>query len=84
MKKLVFTALAVVVFSGFAMAKNIELMKRNEITIQGGNVVDADCNAARFVAYVDAKEAGLTDKEASAASYSVYFMCMGLEASISQ
>ena len=47
--------------------------------------VDTDCDLARYVAYVDARNVGFTSEEARSMSLSVYFMSMGLDtASISQ
>jgi beta-galactosidase/beta-glucuronidase len=85
MKKLVFTALVVVAFSGTAMAKTGEVKQNSKSEIKKEVVVEQDCSLARFVAYVDARNVGFTHEQATAASYSVYFMCLGVqEASISQ
>lgn len=85
MKKLVFTALAVVAFSGVGMAKNVEVKESIKKTSKKKAVAATDCNAAKFVAYVDAKAAGFSHEESVGMSYSVYFMCLGLtEAPISQ
>lgn len=85
MKKLVFNVLAVVAFIGVAMAKTEEVKQNSKSEIKKEVVVEQDCNLARFVAYVDARNVGFTHEQATAASYSVYFMCLGIqEASISQ
>lgn len=79
MKKLLFTALVVVAFSRVAMAKNVEVKENIKKTSKKKAFVAGDCNAAKFVAYVDAKAAGFTHEEASAMSYSAFFLCKGLE-----
>lgn len=84
MKKLVFNALAVVAFSvtGFA---NPEVIKDENNYQVKETVVDTDCDLARYVAYVDGRNAGCSDAESRKISYSIYFMCMGLDtAPISQ
>ncbi|TDE05171.1 hypothetical protein [Flavobacterium sandaracinum] len=84
-KKLVFNALAVVVFSGVGMAKNVEVKESIKNTSKKRAFAAGECNAAKFVAYVVAKAAGFSHEEAASISYAVYFMCMGLtEAPISQ
>ncbi|MGZ9676882.1 hypothetical protein [Flavobacterium sp. GNP001] len=85
MKKLLFTALAVVAFSGAAMAKNFEVKESIKKTSKKITFASTDCNTAKFVAYVDAKAAGFSHEAAVGMSYSVYFMCLGLnDATISQ
>lgn len=77
MKKLVFTALAVVAFSAVSKAEN--LAKESVEKVANKKVLlSTDCLLAKFVAYNDARAAGLTRDEATAASYSVYFTCMAL------
>ncbi|UQD55257.1 hypothetical protein [Flavobacterium sp. K5-23] len=77
MKKLVFTAVAVVAFSGVTMASVRATDNAKKIIMKKVFVI-TDCNAAKFVAYVDARAAGFSKEDASRMSYSVYFMCMGL------
>ncbi|SHL48573.1 hypothetical protein [Flavobacterium xanthum] len=85
MKKLVFTALVVVAFSRVAMAKTGKVKESRKIKTKKEVVVETDCNLARYVSYVDARSVGFTHDQATSASYSVYFMCLGLqEAPISQ
>ena len=74
-----------VIFSWVAMAKNFEVKESIKKTTKKKTFATTDCNAARFVAYVDAKAAGFSHEGAVGMSYSVYFMCLGLnDATISQ
>lgn len=58
-------------------AKNV--LSRKEMKAISGGYDGPDCDAAKFIAYSDALNAGFTPAEASAASYSVYFSCMSLQ-----
>ncbi|MFD2942811.1 hypothetical protein [Flavobacterium notoginsengisoli] len=81
MKKLIFTAFAVMVFSSISKANTVEIEKLELQPIENENkVVDGpDCEGSRFIAYAAARSAGFGHNYASSSSYSVYFMCMGLE-----
>ena len=87
MKKLVFTAIAVIAFSGVSKAENLaneNLAKESDEKLANEEILlSTDCDLAKFVAYNDARAAGLSVEDARSASYSVYFTCMG-EAPISQ
>lgn len=74
-----------VAFIGAAMAKTVEVKESIKNTSKKRVFAEGDSNAAKFVAYVDAKAAGFSHEETASISYAVYFMCMGLtEAPISQ
>ncbi len=79
MKKLFFTALAVVAFSGMSMAntKEIKPTVKNERTKKKPD--DTYCLAAKFKCYCDATAAGFSSSVATQMSYSIYFTCMGLQ-----
>lgn len=83
MKKVFLSAIMMIAFVGTSMANDIaekevkigdEKIENSKQTEQAS--VALDCKAEKFKALVDFKAAGLTDKEASAASYSIYFDCM--------
>jgi uncharacterized lipoprotein NlpE involved in copper resistance len=84
MKKMIFSAVALVAFSFAGMANEIEEKKVEIKTIEMETVktVDTessnDCRLARFQAYVAASSVGFSHSEASGMSYSVYFMCLRL------
>jgi hypothetical protein len=80
MKKMIFSAVALVAFSFAGMANEIEEKKVNEKKVGIYKVKEAsqDCNLARFTAYVDARSAGFSDSEARSMSYSIYFLCLRL------
>jgi hypothetical protein len=79
MKKVFFSAVALVAFSFAGMANEIE-EKKIEIYKVKENVKETsqDCNLAKFTAYVDARSAGFNDSEARSMSYSIYFLCLRL------
>nr|WP_315218298.1 hypothetical protein [uncultured Flavobacterium sp.] len=88
MKKLVFTAIAVIAFSGVSIASNIvkdNLAKSNLEKVTKKKVkLSTDCTLAKFTAYNDAIAAGFSREDALDISYSVYFTCMGLEEPLPQ
>lgn len=78
MKKLLFTAIAVVAFSGVSIAEN--RVKESVEKVANKKVLfSTDCTLAKFVAYNDARAAGFSREVATQISYSVYFTCMGLD-----
>lgn len=79
MKKLIFTAFAVVMLSTVSKANTIEVEKMEFQPSKNEVVGEADCAGSRFIAYAAARSAGFGHDYANSASYSVYFMCMGLE-----
>ena len=79
MKKLLFTAITVLAFSGVSMAGNLVKDDAEKVTNKKTLVTsDTDCLVAKFVAYNDARAEGLSAEAARSASYSVYFTCMSL------
>ena len=77
MKKIVFTAMAVLAFSAVAIAEN--RVKESVEKVANKKVVFlTDCTLAKFVAYNDARAAGFSREDALDISYSVYFTCMAL------
>ena len=83
MKKLLFTAIAIVAFSGVSMANTIadeDVVKENKEAkvIQKIMQTDTECLMAKFVAYNDSRRAGFSVEESTSNSYSVYFTCMGI------
>lgn len=87
MKKLVFTAIAMVAFSGISMANTIELEKKFEIInleieiLKNANdllpVTPLQCTAVRFEAYNQYIAGGYSQNEANSMSYVTYYRCMG-------
>ncbi|WP_396185661.1 hypothetical protein [Flavobacterium sp.] len=83
MKKLVFTALAVVAFSAVSIAEN--LAKESVVKVANKKVLlSVDCDYRKFVAYCDFIAGGHSVAYATSSSYSIYFQCMAEEAPISQ
>ncbi len=82
MKKVFFSAIALVAFSFAGMANEIEEKKLKVETIKFEKIenesINMDCRLAKFQAYVDARSAGFDHDFASSASYSIYFTCMSL------
>ena len=83
MKKVFFTAIAMIAFSGVSMANTIadeEVVTENS-KIEVKKILlqeDTKCRAAKFKCYVDARAAGFSVQDATSMSYSIYFTCMGL------
>jgi hypothetical protein len=90
MKKLMFTAIALVAFSSVSMANTIadeEVVKENEKTIAVEEVIMKtadDCLLGKFNCYVDARADGFSVQDATTLSYKFYFWCMGQVLSISE
>lgn len=78
MKKLLFTAITVIAFSGVSMAGNLVKDDAEKVTNKKA-LVTSDCLAEKFIAYCDFIAAGIPAAEASSASYSIYFTCMLLQ-----
>ncbi|MDI1316712.1 hypothetical protein [Flavobacterium sp.] len=85
MKKLFFTAIALVAFSGISMANTI--IKIEFKTVEAINLslkdqknteeaVGPDCVFEKFKAYNAAREAGFSVSDSTSLSYSIYFDCM--------
>ena len=86
MKKVFFTAIAVIAFSNVSLANTIadenEVIKQNNIVkIEKQNVKifksDTICLLLKWKYYCQGIDAGLSPQQASSASYAVYFGCMG-------
>jgi hypothetical protein len=85
MKKFMFSAIAMIAFVGSIMAadvaekeiivKSFESEKISQIEVE--EAAAKDCGVAKFSTYVDAKSAGFTHDQATAMSWSVYYLCMG-------
>ena len=74
MKKMIFTAMAVLAFSAVSMAKSPKVVKKTKkVNVK---VAAPDCGLEKFKAYIFFREMGFSRDEASSASYSVYFDCM--------
>jgi hypothetical protein len=84
MKKVIFSAIAMIAFVGSSMAINIAerevLLTDSEVTqiaeMDVSVVVAKDCGVAKFSAYNDAKSAGFTHEQATGMAWNVYFFCM--------
>jgi hypothetical protein len=83
MKKILFTAIALVAFSGVSMANTIadeDVVTENEKTIAVEEVLIKtadDCLLGKFNCYVDARADGFSVQDATTLSYKFYFWCMG-------
>ena len=79
MKKLFFSAVALVAFSSVSMANTIDV--EQEKTTDNDNskkeIVDPDCNWYSFQVYNTARENGYTVSDASILANRMYFQCMG-------
>jgi hypothetical protein len=85
MKKFMFTAIALVAFSGVSIANTFEivpLVKFQKFSVNSEKKIlptdrQTQCEAVKFRAYVDARADGLSDTAARNLSYTMYFGCMG-------
>jgi hypothetical protein len=77
MKKLFFSAVALVAFSSVSMANNIEIkeIKLKKVLIVE-NTTPTECSAIKFYYYNHLTSQGVPHDEASARSYRIYFQCM--------
>jgi hypothetical protein len=81
MKKLLFTAIAMVAFSSASMANTIadeEIIVDNKKSKALIKRDPNECLVAKFNCYVDARRDGFSVEVATQMSYSIYFTCMGL------
>ena len=80
MKKLFFSAVALVAFSSVSMGNTIEL-KENLDELKPAESVKrtshAECENVRVLYYNHLSSQGVPHNEASGRSYSIYFQCMG-------
>jgi len=84
MKKVMFTAIAMIAFVGSSMGNTIAerevMLTASEDTQVAGMdasvVVTKDCGVAKFSAYNDARSAGFTHEQATGMAWNVYFFCM--------
>ena len=92
MKKMFFTAIALLAFSATSMANTIEI---KEIVIPAAEgkelnseskkeikVIKTDCNLVRFKAYNSARSDGWSHQDASGMSYSIYFTCLSVSSEL--
>jgi hypothetical protein len=86
MKKVMFSAIAMIAFVGSGMASDIAAKKVEVADLKGMSISQIDknnalflkdCGVAQFSAYVDARAAGFTIAEARGISWNVYFFCVG-------
>ncbi|WP_298306626.1 hypothetical protein [Flavobacterium sp.] len=78
MKKIMFTAIALVAFSSVSMANTIaddEVVKENEI--KKVMLREIPCPTAWSIAYHYARQAGQTEQEAIAIAFAAYDRCLG-------
>ena len=80
MKKLFFSAVALIAFSSFSMANTIAV---DEVKVEKEQIVDmpptaSDCASTRIHYYNHLSSQGIPHDEASARSYRIYFQCMSL------
>lgn len=86
MKKVFFSAVALITFSISAMANEIEEKKVDVKTIETEKtektekkIVKDDCRVMKFTAYSLARESGMSHEAASAYSYQIYFSCLNVQ-----
>ena len=78
MKKIIFSAVAMIAFVGSSMANAVEVEENPEIKSKNNAVVELDCKQAQKDAIVYAQNViGMNDDDAVKAGFSVYFFCMG-------
>jgi hypothetical protein len=73
MKKMIFSAVALVAFSFAGMANEID---EERVEIQKIENEPQDCNSMRQILYLSYIAAGFSHAEASAEAYSYYFGCL--------
>ncbi|TDP61316.1 hypothetical protein [Flavobacterium dankookense] len=81
MKKLFFSAVALVAFSSVSMANTIDIKnvctEQKEEKIEILNTTPTECLTYKFFYYNHLISQGATQQQASAGASSVYFNCMG-------
>lgn len=75
MKKVFFSALALVAFSFAGMANEI---KEKKVEVEKV-VVQTDCRVERLRAYSEMRSAGIGHADASGATYGIYFACLNAQ-----
>ena len=83
MKKVFFSAVALITFSISAIFNEIEEKKVDLKTIETEKtekkIVKDDCRVMKFTAYSLARESGMSHEAASAYSYQIYFSCLNVQ-----
>jgi len=79
MKKMFFTAIAMIAFSSVSMANTIaeeEVVKENLEKKVDVHTTD-DCAGMKFAAYVQSRADGFSKEDARDNSWHIYYWCMG-------
>lgn len=86
MKKLFFSAVFLLAFSGVSIANTIEVKNLDEIETKSDEklirTTPEECASIRVLYYDHLISQGVPHSEASGRSYSIYFQCMGKVLSI--
>lgn len=79
MKKLFFSAVALVAFSSVSMANTIEIEVKKTTCSDNSkkDIVDPDCHWYSFQVYNSARENGYSVSDANILANRMYFRCMG-------
>lgn len=81
MKKLIFSAIAMMAFMGSSMGKTVEKTNNdsnNKTTEKEETVADVDCNGVRISTKLEALGLGASSEIANAVAWSAFYECMSL------
>ncbi len=81
MKKLLFSAIALVAFSSVSMGNTIEVKKLIETEKSSTKKIIAEdngCLLAKFVAFNDSRAAGFSVADSTKNANSIFYLCMSL------
>jgi hypothetical protein len=77
MKKLFFSAAALIAFSSVSMANTIDVEKKiQDESTKTKVVLNSNCNLLSFTVYIASRDSGLTVQQSTANANSAYFQCM--------
>lgn len=76
MKKLFFSAVALVAFSSVSMANNVAI-EESKLIEKELKLVENECHAVSFYIYNSSRESGLSISQSTANANTAYWQCMG-------
>ncbi|TDP61314.1 hypothetical protein [Flavobacterium dankookense] len=78
MKKLFFSAVALIAFSSVSMGNTINLKEKKIVDVSSKTkiVVNSACHSLSFSVYIASRESGYSVSQSTANANSAYFQCM--------
>lgn len=77
MKKMLFSAIALIAFTATSMAAEGKKERKEEKEKTQKVVKERDCKSEKTIAYLAALGDGFSQEAASGMSYNIYFWCLG-------